>query len=94
MISDTVIYWFGLAVLAIGAILANLAVSKMAKIAKLHWEVGCKSSAADRRSRKVIQQYRETHENGPLYRNLKIAYWICGIGGAIVLASILIRAKL
>jgi hypothetical protein len=80
-----------MAVLATGAILANLAVSKMAKIVKLHWEVGYKSLAADRRSRKVIQQYRETHENGPLYRDLKIAYWICGIGAAIFLGGIILE---
>jgi hypothetical protein len=92
--SATVIYWSGIAVLAIGAILSNLAVSKMAKIVKLHWEVGFKNSVADRLSRKVIRQYRETHENRPLYRDLKIAYWICGIGGAMAVAGALIGKKL
>jgi hypothetical protein len=94
MISGTVIWSFGMAVLVSGAILSNLAVSKMAKIVKLHWEVGYKSGAADRRSRKVIRQYREKHEDGPLYRDLKIAYWICGIGGAMAVAGALIEHKL
>jgi hypothetical protein len=91
MISGTVIWSFGMAVLGTGAILSNLAVSKMAKIVKLHWEVEYKSS---RISRKVIRQYREKHEDGPLYRDLKIAYWICGIGGAMVVAGALIGHKL
>jgi hypothetical protein len=91
MISGTVIWAFGMAVLVIGAILSNLAVSKMAKIVKLHWEVEFKSS---RYSKKVIRQYREKHEDGPLYRDLKIAYWICGIGGAMAVAGALIEHKL
>jgi hypothetical protein len=91
MISGTVIWLFGMAVLLIGAILSNLAVSKMAKIVKLHWEVEFKSS---RYSKKIIRQYREKHEDGPLYRDLKIAYWICGIGGAMVVAGALIEHKL
>ncbi len=91
MISGTVIWLFGMAVLVSGAILSNLAVSKMAKIVKLHWEVEFKSS---RYSKKVIRQYREKHEDGPLYRDLKIAYWICGIGGAMAVAGALIEHKL
>jgi hypothetical protein len=91
MISGTVIWSFGMAVLAVGAILSNLAVSKMARIMKLHWEVEYKTS---RISRKVIRHYREKHNDGPLYRDLKIAYWICGIGGVIVIAGALIEHKL
>ena len=91
MISGRVIWSFGMAVLVIGAILSNLAVSKMARIMKLHWEVEYKSS---RISRKVIRQYREKHSDGPLYRDLKIAYWICGIGGVMVIAGALIEHKL
>jgi hypothetical protein len=91
MISGTVLWSFGMAVLVSGAILSNLAVSKMAKIVKLHWEVEYKSS---RISRKVIRQYREKHEDGPLYRDLRIAYWICGIGGAMAVAGALIEHKL
>jgi len=93
MTSGTVISEFGIAVLVIGAVLSNLAVSKMAKIVNVRWQVGFRSSAADRLSRKVIRQYRESHENGPLYRYLKIAYWICGIGGAMVFAGALIGKK-
>ena len=63
----------------------------MAKIVKLHWEVEFKSS---RYSKKVVWQYRESTMMVPLYRDLKIAYWICGIGGAMAVAGALIEHKL
>jgi len=77
--------WLGLAVLIVGAILSNLAVSKMAKIVRVKWAVGFRSSAADSRSREVIRKYRAKYGNGPLFRNLVIAYGLAGIGAVVLI---------
>ncbi|MEO6802102.1 MAG: hypothetical protein ABI197_02520 [Granulicella sp.] len=74
--------WDGFAVLVLGVILSNRAVWKMSKILKLGWTV-----KSDVRSRNVIAGYRESYEDGPLYRDLKFAYWLAGIGAAIFIGS-------
>ena len=94
MDTAAVIFWLGLTVLLIGAILTNLAVKKMAKIVRLHWEVGYKNDSASRRNRETIRRYRETHENGQLYTDLKVAYWICGVGAAVIVVAAIIEHKL
>jgi hypothetical protein len=94
MTSDAAIGCSGLAVMAVGAVLANLAVSKMAKIVRMPWRIGGRGDrAANRLSRPVIREYRKTHVNGSLFRYLVIAYSICGIGAAIVIASTVIGKK-
>jgi hypothetical protein len=91
---DAILGGSGLTVLAFGALLSNLAVSSMAKVVKMHWRVGGKGdAAADRLSRAVIREYRRTHVNGILFRNLVIAYVICGIGAALVIASAVVGKK-
>jgi hypothetical protein len=87
------IYRIGLAILLTGAILSNLAVRKMVKIVNREregQEIIIWGPKMDRTSRKVIRMYRAKHGNGPLYRDLKIAYWICGIGAAMACAGALI----
>jgi hypothetical protein len=78
----------GIALLVVAAILSNLAISRMAKIVRRYWMV--KDYQANN---KVIRTYRAKHPDGPLYRDLKIAYWIGGIGAAVALVGILIRSK-
>ena len=51
----------GLVALIIGAIMSNLAVSKMAKIVKVHWAVavGSRASTTDRlRQREAIREHQ------------------------------------
>ena len=86
MSPNIVTYWAGLGVLITGAILANVVVSKMAKIVRVKWAVGFKGdSGADRRSREVIRKYRAKYGNGPLFRNLVIAYGLAGIGAIVLI---------
>jgi hypothetical protein len=81
----TAVGWLGLGVLIIGAILSNLAVSKTAKVVKVQWAVGFKSSVADRCSMKVIRKYRAEYGNGPVFRNLVIDYGLAGIGAVVLI---------
>jgi hypothetical protein len=78
----------GLAVLLIGVILCNLAVFRMSKVVRRYWMI-----RDNQANKKVIRMYRAKHPDGPLYRDLKIGYWIGGIGIAVVLAGILIRPR-
>jgi hypothetical protein len=86
-----IISYSGFALLIAGVILSNAAVSKIAKRVKIHWEVGGRSFQADQRSREVIRKYRETEASGPLYRNLKIAYLVCGIGVAMFIGGYFLK---
>jgi len=86
--SFTAVESIGLVTLIIGTILSNLAVSKMAKIVRIHFAVagGGRVFAADRRrQREAIRKYREKYGNGPLFRYLLIAYGLVGIGGVVLI---------
>ena len=97
MSSPILISNFGLVVLVCGVIWSNEVVRKMSKIVNrdrtdseiIDWNV-----KNDRASKKVIQAYRTEHENGSLYRELKAAFWLCGIGAAMLVGGPLLRSIL
>jgi len=81
---STFILGDGLIVLFAGVVWSNVAVSKMAKIVRVDWFV-----KSDKKARQTIRIYRAHHGDGFLYRDLKIAYWLCGIGAMMISASLL-----
>jgi hypothetical protein len=74
----------GFIVLFAGVVWSNVAVSKMAKIVRVDWFV-----KSDKKARETIRLYRAHNGDGFLYRDLKIAYWLCGIGAVMISASLL-----
>ena len=84
----------GIALLFFGAVYSNVVVYLMAKDwNRTHnaderipaWAAWGKGAA----SYQPISKYRQEHGDGPLYRQLKFAYWMCGICGTLGIGSIL-----
>ena len=78
-----------------GVVASNVAVVRMMKVVNS----GC--SPAERIAPwrvighgaamyKPAEKYRAKYPAGPLNRELKVAYWLCGIGGVMLFGSVLI----
>jgi hypothetical protein len=77
----------GLGVLFVGMIYSNVAVYLMAK----YWNRGHSEEqripawaawGKGAYTYQPISKYRKETGDGPLYKQLRIGYWLCGIGGA------------
>jgi hypothetical protein len=38
----------------------------------------------------IVSKYRSEFGDGPLWKQLKIAYWLCGVGGVVGLGTIVV----
>ncbi len=54
----------------------------MAKMVGVEWYL-----KSDKKSLQVIRLYRARYKDGSLYRDLKIAYCLAGLGGVMIIAG-------
>jgi hypothetical protein len=80
-VTDVYTHAAGLALMVTGVIWSNEAVRKMARRVHLPFEVGFRSSRADRQSREAIGKYRAKFQNGPLFWSFIAGIGIFGLGG-------------
>ena len=85
----------GFPVLFFGVIAANVAVFRMQQVLNDGLEKEDRTSpwlvlGKGAKPSGTVEKYRAEHADGPLYRQLRIAYWLCGIGGTFAIGSILI----
>lgn len=74
-----------------GLIWTNVAVQQMRKVLnerrspkdQLRWH-----DAIQWVAQKVIDEYRKTDPDGPLYRKLKVGYYVAGTGGLLMIGSV------
>jgi hypothetical protein len=89
----------GLPILIIGVVLTNMIVFDMQQdlnsdVAeenkRLPWLVIGKGAAVY----KPVEKYRAKYGDDGLYRRLRFAYWLCGVGGTLVIICGLINKAL
>jgi hypothetical protein len=87
--------FFGIPLLIVGATASNVAVFRMQKV--LNREDGSAKKVSPWLAighgcvvYKPVEKYRAQCGDGPLYRQLKFAYWLCGIGGVLGIGSSLL----
>lgn len=74
----------------VGVVLTNVAVQQMRRALNQHrlpeeqlrWH-----DAVQYVAQRVIDEYRRTQPEGPLYRKLRAGYWIAGVGGFVMIGS-------
>ena len=85
----------GICLLLAGMVFSNIVVATMAKNWNLGrpkedhiapWAVLGKGASYYH----IVEKYRSEFGNGPLYKQLKIAYWLCGMGGVVGLGTIVV----
>jgi hypothetical protein len=85
----------GFPIFLFGVVAANVVVFKMQKVLNdglakedrtSPWLVLGKGATPSG----TVGKYRTKYADGPLYRQFRIAYWFCGIGGTLAIGSSLI----
>jgi hypothetical protein len=85
----------GICLLLVGMVFSNIVVATMAREWNLKrpkeehiapWAVLGKGAS----NYHMVDKYRSQFGDGTLYKQLKIAYWLCGVGGVLGIGTIVV----